>query len=318
MNQLTATEQKVLNNVSQVRALDVKLGDILAALIDTTIESGTPVNAANATATLEISGVAVDGETVTIGEDVYEFVADEDLSVTNAGNIPVDISANVVQSTGTLTMDTQPTSGDTVTIGSKTYIFVPLTTDTADGEVSIGDDLAGAKANLVGAILGVDNLNTPNPDVTVTGFVLDDLEIVAKVGGVIGDSIVTTETFTAATNIFAAGVLSGGVDCLAADAVTRLVAAITADDTQGVTATDGAGNTVVLTAPGDAGNDIGVSTDMANGAFSGAAIALAGGIDGTLADGFKLFIDDTYLYVCLDGNTAAEKNWRRISLGAAY
>lgn len=318
MNQLTATEQKVLNNVSQVRALDVKLGDILAALIDTTIESGTPVNAANATATLEISGVAVDGETVTIGEDVYEFVADEDLSVTNAGNIPVDISANVVQSTGTLTMDTQPTSGDTVTIGSKTYIFVPLTTDTADGEVSIGDDLAGAKANLVGAILGVDNLNTPNPDVTVTGFVLDDLEIVAKVGGVIGDSIVTTETFTAATNIFAAGVLSGGVDCLAADAVTRLVAAITADDTQGVTATDGAGNTVVLTAPGDAGNDIGVSTDMANGAFSGAAIALAGGVDGTLADGFKLFIDDTYLYVCLDGNTAAEKNWRRISLGAAY
>lgn len=318
MNQLTATEQKVLNNVSQVRALDVKLGDILAALIDTTIESGTPVNAANAIATLEISGVAVDGETVTIGEDVYEFVADEDFSVTNAGNIPVDISANVVQSTGTLTMDTQPTSGDTVTIGSKTYIFVPLTTDTADGEVSIGDDLAGAKANLVGAILGVDNLNTPNPDVTVTGFVLDDLEIVAKVGGVIGDSIVTTETFTAATNIFAAGVLSGGVDCLAADAVTRLVAAITADDTQGVTATDGAGNTVVLTAPGDAGNDIGVSTDMANGAFSGAAIALAGGVDGTLADGFKLFIDDTYLYVCLDGNTAAEKNWRRISLGAAY
>lgn len=318
MNQLTATEQKVLNNVSQVRALDVKLGDILAALIDTTIESGTPVNAANATSTLEISGVAVDGETVTIGEDVYEFVADEDLSVTNAGNIPVDISANVVQSTGTLTMDTQPTSGDTVTIGSKTYIFVPLTTDTADGEVSIGDDLAGAKANLVGAILGVDNLNTPNPDVTVTGFVLDDLEIVAKVGGVIGDSIVTTETFTAATNIFAAGVLSGGVDCLAADAVTRLVAAITADDTQGVTATDGAGNTVVLTAPGDAGNDIGVSTDMANGAFSGAAIALAGGVDGTLADGFKLFIDDTYLYVCLDGNTAAEKNWRRVSLGSAY
>lgn len=318
MNQLTATEQKVLNNVSQVRDLDVKLGDILAALIDTTIESGTPVNAANATATLEISGVAVDGETVVIGDDIYEFVADEELSVSALGNIPVDISANVVQATGTLTMDTQPTSGDTITIGSKTYIFVPLTTDTADGEVSIGDDLAGAKANLVGAILGVDNLNTPNPDVTVTGFVLDDLEIVAKVGGVIGDSIVTTETFTAATNIFAAGVLSGGVDCLAADAVTRLVAAITADDTQGVTATDGAGNTVVLTAPGDAGNDIGVSTDMANGAFSGAAIALAGGVDGTLADGFKLFIDDTYLYVCLDGNTAAEKNWRRISLGAAY
>lgn len=311
MNQLTVTEKKIFNNLSMVHDPDVKLGDILETVIGNTAAEGTPVNAVNATGTLTISGVAVDGETVTIGEDVYEFAADEEARA-SLGHIAVDISNNVVFATGTLTMDTQPTSGDTVTIGTNTYIFVPVGTDNAEGEISIGASLAEAQANLVAAI------NATHPLVTASAFLLDACTITAIIGGTVGNSIPTTETFTAATNVFAAVALAGGDDCLAADAVTRLVLTINASDTQGVAAADGAGNTVVLTADtaGVAANAIVTTTTMANGAFD--AVRLTGGVDGTVAEGSQFLMDATYLYVCLDGNTVAEKNWRRIELGVAF
>lgn len=55
--------------------------------------SGTPQNAAFAAANLTISGNVADGETVTMGTEVYEF--DTDGSVT-AGNISVDVSVGGV------------------------------------------------------------------------------------------------------------------------------------------------------------------------------------------------------------------------------
>lgn len=311
MDQLTATEKKIFNNLSMVHNPDVKLGDILETVIGKSAAEGTPVNAVNATGTLTISGVAVDGETVTIGDDVYEFAADDEARA-SLGHIAVDISNNVVFATGTLTMDTQPTSGDTVTIGNNTYIFVPVGTDNAEGEISIGASLAEAQANLVAAI------NAAHPLVTASDFVADACTITAKIGGTVSNGIATTETFTAATNVFAAAALAGGDDCLAADAVTKLVLAINASDTQGVAAADGNGNTVVLTADtaGVAANAIVTTTTMANGSFG--AVRLTGGVDGTVAEGSQFLMDDTYLYVCLDGNTVAEKNWRRIELGSAF
>lgn len=315
MEQLTTTEKLVLNNVSMQRNLDVKLGDVIFGLIKEGITEGTPVNPVKATATLEVTGVVVDGETVSIGDDVYEFCADEAQTKTAQVNIAVDISANAGKATGTLTMDTQPTSGDTVTIGTKVYTFVPVGTDTADGEVSIGADLAEAKANLVAAINGDDAFNLPHPLVSAAEFVGDDCVITALVGGVAGNAISTTETFTAVTNIFAAVTLGTGTDCTAANAITALVAAITASDTEGVGAVDGAGDTIVLTADvaGIAANEITLAETMTNGAFAGAAVALSGGVDGTDPDGKVLLYDDTYLYVCIDGT-----NWRRISLGNAF
>jgi len=316
MDQITVTEKKVFNNLSQARDIAVKLGDVISELIGVSITEGTPVNAALATETLTISGVVKDGETVTIGDDIYEFVADAAKTVTTVGNIPADIAANTVKAVGTLTMDTQPISGNTVTIGTKTYIFVPVGTDTADGEVSIGADVAGAQANLVAAINGTDGISDAHPQVTAGEFALNDCIITALVGGTVGNAIATTETFTAGTNVFAAVTLLTGADCAAADAVTKLVAAITAEDTQGVTAVDGAGDTVVLTAPGAAGNDIAVAETMANGAFIGTEFT--GGVNATVAVGSKVLVDATYLYICLDGNTILESNWRRIALGAAY
>jgi len=317
MNQITTEEKKTLNQVSQQRDPDVKLGDLLSSLIGESIKTGTPVNAVSATETLTLTGVVIDGETVSIGDDVYEFAADAAQTV-GAGNIPVDIEANTGKAGGTLTMDTQPLSGNTVTIGTKVYTFVPIGTDNADGEVSVGLDLAAAKVNLVAAINGTDGISDPHPLVSAAEFVGDDCVISALVGGAAGNAIATTETFSAVTNIFAAVTLLLGTDCSAANAITALVAAITADDTQGVGAADGAGDTVVLTSDlgGVSANDIEVSTTMANASFGDTN--LSGGVDGTVATGMTLLADATYLYFCLAGNTLAQKNWRRIALGSAF
>ena len=55
------------------------------AISTTQVPEGTPVNAVASQGTLTISGVAIDGETVTIGSDVYEFCADAAQSCAAAG-----------------------------------------------------------------------------------------------------------------------------------------------------------------------------------------------------------------------------------------
>lgn len=321
---LSDRELQVLNFSTQAIDPSILLGnrfqDALGLILASEVEAGTPVNAVAATATLDIAGVVLDGETVSIGDDIYEFCADAAQSVTDPANLPVDIEANTTKSSGTLTMDTQPISGNTLTLGTKVYTFVPIGTDTADGEVSVGADLSEAQANLVAAINGTDGISLPHPLVYAGDFAADACVITALVGGAAGDLIATTETFTAATNVFAAANLGNGADCLAADAVTALVAAITAFDTVGVGAADGAGNTVVLTADvaGAAGSAIPVATNIANASFVNAVVRLAGGVDGTVAEGIKFMVDGTWLYVCLSYNEVSGANWRRITLGNVF
>ena len=320
MNKLNALELKVLNSISQRLNPHVTLGNKLQEIIGCVGETGTPVNAVAATEILTISGVCVDGETLTIGADVYELLADAAQTKTVSTNIAIDIMAKTTKASGTLTVDTKPTAGDTLTIGSKTYIFVPVGTANAAGEISIGADAAGAQANIVAAINGTDNVNAPHPSVTAAAFAANACAITALVGGTVGNAIATTETFTAGTNIFAAATLTTGADCTAANATTAIVAAITASDTQGVGAVKGTGSSVVLTAKtaGILGNTVAISKTMANAAFPEGVTKLSGGVDGTVATQMKFLVDATYLYVCLEGNTTAGKNWRRVALGSAY
>lgn len=316
MNNLTSTELQIMNNITKVFNPNVGLGNRIQEIIGYLGKEGTPTNASSASATLSISGVVVDGETVTVGDDVYEFVADTAKTVSD-GNIPVDISNDTTASYGSLTMSVQPTSGDTVTIGDKTYIFVPVGTDTADAEVSIGVNLSDAQANLVAAINGTDGISNPHPLVSAGDFSSDICIITALIGGVAGDTIATTETFTSSSNVFGAATLGSGVDCSAGDAVTALVKAITASDTQGITGTDGTGDTVVLAASvGEAGNDISISTTMVNASFVDSVTALSGGVDGTVSSGVRFMVDNTYLYICIGENTASGQNWRKIALSA--
>ena len=114
-------------------------------------------------------------------------------------------SGTAVAASNTLTIDTLPTANDTVTIGGIfTYTFKASPTDPM--EVAIGSSLAEAQANLVAKI------NLINELVTISAFSRNVATVTAKVAGDIGNSITTTETFVAGTNVFSAGTLSGGSD----------------------------------------------------------------------------------------------------------
>lgn len=283
-----------------------------------TLKTGTPVNAVAATGVLTLTGVVIDTETVTIGADVYEFAADAAQSVTGA-NIAVDIEASATKSQGTLTVDTQPTAADTMTIGAKVYTFTADGTAAADGDIDVGTDLADAKLNIVAAINGTDGINTAHTSVSAAAFATNDCVITALIGGVAGDSIATTETFTAVSNVFDAatlGTTTAGVDCSAANAITALVSAITASDTQGVGAADGAGDTVDLTADtkGVAANSIATTETLANGSFGSAT--LENGVDGTLGSQWEIRVDGSYIYICVAENTIADANWERAAIAS--
>lgn len=327
MNLLTNNEIDILNGIN-TNTIKMKFGERVNKIIDKMGEyaAGSPVNAVNAKIALTLSGVAKHGETVTVnnpslsGIDVYEFLSDEAQKKTVETNKAVDITSYADKAVGTLTIDTQPVSGDKMTIGGKVYTFVPVGTDTADGEISVGTDLETAQANILAAINGTDENNTAHTLVFVFEFVENASIITALVGGTAGNAIETTETFTAVTNIFAADALATGTDCSAANAITALVAAINALDTQGVAVADGTGDKVDFTADvaGIAGNDIEVGKTLVNGAFADNATKLSGGVNGTVGEKGKPMIDTSYIYYCVADNTIADKNWRRISLGDVY
>jgi len=318
MTVLTPTKIAVMNNATREINSAVRLGDEVEAIIEeinTVVPKllgvlRTPVNAAKAKATLTLTGVVLHGQKVIIGADAYQFTADTAKTV-DEDHIAVDIKASTTAATGNLTMITQPTSGDTVTVGVKTYIFVPVGTDNEDGEVSIGGNLAGAQAALVAAINGTDSHNEAHPNVRAATFAANVSAITAIIGGVAGNAIATTETFTAVGNVFAAVTLETGADCTAANAITALVAAVTASDTQGITATDGAGDTVVFEAPiGAAGNNIVISENLANGTFGVNVNNLSGGADTTSPNGGRFMVDATNLYVYVTDT------WYKLVLGS--
>jgi len=115
----------------------------------------------------------------------------------------LDVSA---KSQGKLTIDTIPTAGDTMTIGipvSKVYTFRALVDWDVDGEVLIGATVAACQANIVAAINGTDGVNTPHAEVTAGDFnAVNACIITAIAPGATGDTVVTTEVFTAGTNVF--------------------------------------------------------------------------------------------------------------------
>lgn len=327
MSDLSVTELKVLNNISNEQNPAVDLGTLLQAVIDSVdaigapeaskAEEGTPVNAAAATGVINITGVSLHGETVTIGDEVYELNASDGTTPSDPAYTVVDITTYVVKASQVLTVDTQPTSGNTMTIGTKVYTFVPVGTDTADGEISIGADLAGAQDNIIAAINGTDEFNEPHPLVTAGTFASDDLTITALTGGTAGNAIDTTETFTAESNVFGAGHLASGGNCSSANTVTALAAGIESNSYI-VSAAAGSGKIdLTAAAKGAGGNAIDLAETLVNGNVN-AKTHLENGVDGTLAEAGKVYFDGSFLYVAVDDNTAVDQNWRKVSLGSAY
>lgn len=124
------------------------------------------------------------------------------------------LSSVNVKAQGTLTMDVLPTDGDTITFDSTTYTFKD-TLGTANDIKIEAADLSGTQDNLVATINGTGTAGveyyagttTPHASVRAGAFASDDSIITALVAGVAGNSIATTETFTAGTNVFDAATL---------------------------------------------------------------------------------------------------------------
>lgn len=329
MTNLTIKQVASINKMFRFLMPKIALGTILYNMIAAinnivvfSVDTGTPVNAANANKLLTISGAVFNAETVTIGSDIYEFVSSTDLIVTTPGNIPVDINAHTAKASVLLTIDTNPTAGDTMTIDGKVFTFVPINTATADGEIDIAVALATTQTNIIDAIMGTDFYSEPHESVEAVqgGFIDDVLTISAIYGGAAGNSLLVSEVLTAETNIFSDTHLSGGGSCTASNAVIALALAVTTSDTEGVGAVDSDGDTVLFTADvaGVAGNAIAIAEDMDNGSFAEGAVLLSGGINGTVGIDGDMYKNSTDLFVSVGVSTISTKNWRKVSLGSAY
>lgn len=178
----------------------------------TNTNAGVTFLTAPATGTNNIKVVYASGTATTYGTNVHNSV---DPIAVRGRDISVRIgdTASPVAAQGTLTMDTNPTDGDTMTVGSRTYTFEASLTD-VDGNIQIGGTLADTKANLVAAFdlsgtAGTDYAAsmTAHPSVDIAAFVGDDAVLTAHTPGAAGNSIATTETFTAVTNVFDAATL---------------------------------------------------------------------------------------------------------------
>lgn len=121
---------------------------------------------------------------------------------------PTSGYTEAVAAQGVLTLDTNPTDGDTMTVGTKTYLFQDTLTNT-DGNIQIGGTLSETQDHIVKAFsltgtAGVEYAASmsEHPTVGIGSFVSDQATLTAKTAGAAGNSIATTETFIADTNVF--------------------------------------------------------------------------------------------------------------------
>ena len=251
-------------------------------------------SATKASGTLTLTGVGTDAETVTINGDVYELDTEPGSGHVGVGRIEVDVSGNTTkQAKGTLTIATNVTAGDTMTIDTKLYTFdANGSLSNVNGHIEVGTTVAATRTNIVNAInrtgtpgTGYAAVMTKHTSVSIAAFAGSDAVITANKGGTAGNSIATTETFTAGGNVFDAatlGTTQAGVSPPASEVVTALVASIMAAGTAPVSAAPGGGTSVVVTADdaGSQGNSIVTTETMANASWG--AATLTGGA-GTVA-----------------------------------
>jgi hypothetical protein len=106
-----------------------------------------------------------------------------------------------IKAQGKLTLQNQPSVGETITLGTKTYSFVASLVTNTDGQIVIGANVAATRSNIMAAV----NLSglpgsqyasatSLNADVEATSISGNDIIFTAKIGGTVGNSIVSTST----------------------------------------------------------------------------------------------------------------------------
>lgn len=117
-----------------------------------------------------------------------------------------------------LALPTQPTAGDTMTIGARVYTWQANGSLTnVAGNVEIGANLAASQTNIRNAVnhtgtpgTGYAAATTVHPTATLGAFASNVATVTAILGGTAGNSIATTETYTAVGNVFGGATLLGG------------------------------------------------------------------------------------------------------------
>lgn len=132
------------------------------------------------------------------------------------------------QAVGTLTATLNPANNETFTVGTQTYTWkTALTSASSSNEILIGGTLALSLANAAAAINGADgggttygSSTTPNLDVTAASAATT-LTVTAKLSGIGGNAIATTETMANAS--WGGATLSGAVSGYASGTLTVTV-----------------------------------------------------------------------------------------------
>jgi hypothetical protein len=255
---------------------------------NTEVDITAAATAAQASEILTLDGDCVEGETVTIGSDIYELDSDGDVT---ASNIPVDISGDMTNSAGTVTVNTILAAGDTITLDAVVYTLMADNTAASPGEVDVGSDLADGKVNLTAAFAGTDGWNTAHPTCSQAAWATHDWVITYNIGGTEGDLIDFLSDSTEGTNsIDGAGTLGAtvaGVDCAKADAQTALAAQVAISGllaSQPYSFADVWGSdsdTLTMHNVGVEGNGEAHEETGANMAWTGGDGVTDGGVDGT-------------------------------------
>lgn len=212
-------------------------------------------------------------------------------------------------------------------------------------EILIGVSAEACIDNLVAALTGAAGEGTTYSTGTVahtsldcTKSAADTFTATAKDIGFAGNSIAIAETLTNATWASGATALSGGVDAEAANdvliganaqaAIDNLVLAVTHGATEGtnygtgtvenplVTAVKASASTMTCTnkIKGEIGNATVIGESGDDLSWAGAAVALSGGVNGTVGVKGQQYADATNLYICTAINTIADANWKKLVL----
>lgn len=305
-----------------------------ASYIAAAINGTDGVNTANLSASAKVVGstVVITALNIGTGGNVVVFTESAtNLTINGSGTLgattagvdppyfPVDITPYADKSEGTLTIAAAPTANDTMTIGTTVYTF--KATPTAAGHIRIGANALDSAANIISAINGLDGFNTANAFVSAGGEGGGTIVFTALVGGAAGDSIVTTETFTAAGNVFDAatlGTTTAGSDPSVAEICDAVVSAITAfgsggSDTLPFSATDG---TTTATITSDL-HGAEVNGWPIKDGFAGTLVQATAGVTGTAGIRGCSMDDATNVYVLRSANESLKSYvWRKVAHSA--
>ena len=224
---------------------------------------------------------------------------------------PIDITSTSTKSTGTLTLSGVLTAGNEVVLGATTYTAVANNVSPAANQFKVGATAADSISNLIAAIMGTDGVSTANASATVATGAGTTMVATAKIGGVVGDAIVSTDTSSAAA--WGAGTLgSAGVT----DQTEAAAATATAINGRAAFSAvqDSATVVVTHTLHGTTPNGYGFATAVDAGDDITSAQTTAG-VDGTEGIQGAQREHDGFLYTCT-GAVPANKDytWKKTAV----